>query len=440
MLNYDAIFIGWGKGAKTLAQTFASKGKKIAMVEKKKEMAGGTCINIACIPTKVLVTDAEKGISFESAMKRKDTVVEKLNQSNYQKLAGEEQVDIYFATASFQDNQTVVIEEGDDRIEARAEYIFIDTGAEGNIPPIEGLADTKHVYDSTSIQHIPTRPRSLLILGAGNIGLEFASIYANFGTRVMLVESGDKLLPREEPEIREAATEVMKDQGIEIALETSVVGIKNDGEEVVLITENGQDLRGEALLIAVGRKPNTKDLKLENTSIALTENGGIQTNEFLETSVPNIFALGDVRGEEQFTYTSLDDFRIIANYLEGDKSYSLNERKNVPYTIFIDPPLARIGISEEEAIKTGKEIFVQTVPVASMPRGHVNGDTRGMFKAVVDSATEEILGVTLFGENAHEVINLIKIVMDHHLPYTTLRDQIFTHPTMAENLNDLFKW
>lgn len=438
MKKYDALFIGWGKAGKTLAKQFAISGKKVAIVEKTKEMAGGTCINIACIPTKVLVVEAEKGHTFDEAMERRKAVVEKLNESNYQKLAKDDQVDVYFATASFLNNQTVQLKGGEDQLDLEADYIFINTGAESVMPPIDGLSETKGVYDSTGIQTLKEQPKSVGIIGGGNIGLEFASIFAGLGSKVTIFESGKQILTREEPEIRAAATELLLDKGIQIKTETTIRSVHNKHDQVVTVAEDGTEEIVDVLLVAVGRKPYLEGLQLENTDIQLTEKEGIKTNEYLETNVPNIFSLGDVRGMEQFTYTSLDDSRIIKSYLFGDKSYSLNERKHVPYSIFIDPPLARIGITEAEAREKGKTIQTNLIPVASMPRGHVDGDLRGLFKAVVDKDSSEILGVSLLGQEAHELINLIKIVMDHQLPYTVLKNQVFTHPTMAENLNDLF--
>lgn len=203
MINYDAIFIGWGKAAKTLAKKMALAGKKVAMIEQAREMAGGTCINIACIPTKVLVTDMERNIPFTQAMERRAAVVEKLNQSNYQKLVEDEQVTLYFAQASFLDNKTIQVQGGDDQLEITADKIFINTGAISVVPPIEGLAETEYVYDSTSIQTLEELPKSIGIIGGGNIGIEFASIFAGFQANVILIESGEGLLPRHEPEIRE---------------------------------------------------------------------------------------------------------------------------------------------------------------------------------------------------------------------------------------------
>ena len=183
-----------------------------------------------------------------------------------------------------------------------------------------------------------------------------------------------------------------------------------------------------------------QNLGLENTNVELSERGAINVDEHLETSVKNVFAAGDVNGGLQFTYTSLDDYRILVSYLLGDKSYSQKDRKNVPYTIFISPTLSRVGLTEKEALEAGYEVLTKELPVANMPRGVVNGDTRGIFKAVVDKNTNLILGATLFGKNSEELINLIKMAMDNNIPYTYIRDQVFTHPTMGENLNDLFNF
>lgn len=439
-LNYDVIIIGWGKAGKTLAKQFATLGKKVAIVEKMKAMAGGTCINIACIPTKTLAVDSAKGLAFDQAFEHRNLVVQKLNETNYVNLAHEDTVDIYFGEGSFKNDEVIVVRGGDETIELTGNLMFINTGAKSILPDIAGLKDSKFVYDSTRLQELPTLPRSLGILGAGNIGLEFASIYGGFGSTVTLIESGSRIMKREEPEIREAVTEILANRGIRLLLETEVVAVHNDDNgSIQLETKAGEMFTFDALLVATGRKPNVEGLGLENTSIKQTESGGIKTNEFLRTSVDNIFALGDVRGEEQFTYTSLDDSRIINSYLDGDHAYTLAERKNLPYSIFIDPPFARVGLTEEEAVEAGLLIRTNILPVAKMPRAHVINDKRGLFKAVIEEGSNRILGASLFGPESPEIINIIKLAMDHDLSATMLKNQVFTHPTMAENLNDLFQ-
>lgn len=439
-MKYDVIIIGWGKAGKTLAKQLATSGKKVAIIEKTKAMAGGTCINIACIPTKTLAIDSTNNVSFDNALERRNMVVQKLNETNYANLASEESVDIYFGEGSFKNDEVVIVRSGDERVELTGDLIFINTGAQSVFPEITGLRNSKFVYDSTQLQDLATLPKTLGILGAGNIGLEFASIYAGFGSEVTLIESGSKILKQEEPEIRDAIMEELTNGDIQLLLETEIVAVQNnERDEIELETKTGKILTFDALLVATGRKPDLEGLSLEHTSIKQTERGGIWTNEFLRTSVDNIFALGDVRGEEQFTYTSLDDSRIINSYLFGNHEYTLAERKNLPSSIFIDPPFARVGLTEKEATESGLQVRINVLSVAKMPRAHVTGDKRGLFKAVIEEGSNRILGASLFGQESPEIINIIKLAMDYGLPATVLKKQVFTHPTMAENLNDLFQ-
>ena len=436
MLTYDLIVIGFGKAGKTLAAKMNAAGKKVAVIERSKAMYGGTCINIACIPTKTMIVAAEKGWSFDDTMKERGAVTGRLNAKNYKMLA-DNGVDVIDAEAHFVSNKVIEVVAGDDRQELTAETIVINTGAVSNVLPIPGLATSKNVFDSTGIQNLDKLPEKLGILGGGNIGLEFAGLYNKLGSKVTVLDAMDTFLPRAEPSIAALAKQYMEEDGIELLQNIHTTEIKNDGDQVLVVTEN-ETYRFDALLYATGRKPNVEPLQLENTDIELTERGAIKVDKHCQTSVPGVFAVGDVNGGLQFTYISLDDFRIVFNYLTGDGSYNLETRGAVPTAMFLNPPLAQVGLTEDQARAAGGPVAVKELPVAGMPRGHVNGDLRGAFKAVVNPETKEILGVTLFGQESHEIINIITLAMNHHIPYTDLAKQIFTHPTMAENLNDLF--
>ena len=436
MLTYDLIVIGFGKAGKTLAAKMATQGKKVALIERSKAMYGGTCINIACIPTKTLLVAAEKGLTFDQVIAEKNAVTSRLNSKNYAGVSGAG-VDIIDGEAHFLSNKVIEITVGDEKEELTAETIVINTGAVSNVLPIPGLTETEHVYDSTGIQNLKELPKRLGVLGGGNIGLEFAGLYNKMGSQVTVLDAAPVFLPRVEPSIAALAKQYMEEDGIRLLQNVRTTQVKNDGEEVVVVTEDGE-FRFDALLYATGRKPNVEPLKLENTDIELTERGAIKVNKHLETSVPGVFAAGDVNGGLQFTYISLDDFRILYSYLAGDGSYTLEDRKNVPTSMFITPPLAQIGLTEKEALEQGLPIAVKEIPVAAMPRGHVNADLRGAFKAVVNTETKEIVGATIFSAGAQEIINILTVAMDNKIPYTYLSKQIFTHPTLAENLNDLF--
>ena len=436
MLTYDLIVIGFGKAGKTLAAKMSTQGKKVALIERSKAMYGGTCINIACIPTKTLLVAAEKGLTFDQVMAAKNAVTSRLNSKNYAGVSGAG-VDIIDGEAHFLSNKVIEITAGDEKEELTAETIVINTGAVSNVLPIPGLTETKNVYDSTGIQNLKELPKRLGVLGGGNIGLEFAGLYNKLGSQVTVLDAAPVFLPRVEPSIAALAKQYMEEDGIQLLQNVHTKQIKNDGDEVVVVTEDGE-FRFDALLYATGRKPNVEPLQLENTDIELTERGAIKVNKHLETSVPGVFAAGDVNGGLQFTYISLDDFRILYSYLAGDGSYTLEDRKNVPTSMFITPPLAQIGLTEKEAQEQGLPIAVKEIPVAAMPRGHVNADLRGAFKAVVNTETKEIVGATIFSAGAQEIINILTVAMDNKIPYTYLSKQIFTHPTLAENLNDLF--
>lgn len=440
MLTYDLIVIGFGKAGKTLAGKLASAGKKVALVERSKAMYGGTCINIGCIPTKTLLVAAEKDLSFEEVIATKNTITGRLNGKNYTTVAGTG-VNIFDAEAHFLSNKVIEIQAGDEKQELTAETIVINTGAVSNVLPIPGLATSKNVFDSTGIQSLDKLPEKLGVLGGGNIGLEFAGLYNKLGSKVTVLDALDTFLPRAEPSIAALAKQYMEEDGIELLQNIHTTEIKNDGDQVLVVTED-ETYRFDALLYATGRKPNVEPLQLENTDIELTERGAkrgaIKVDKHCQTNVPGVFAVGDVNGGLQFTYISLDDFRVVYSYLAGDGSYTLEDRLNVPNTMFITPALSQVGLTESQAADLKLPYAVKEIPVAAMPRGHVNGDLRGAFKAVVNTETKEILGASIFSEGSQEIINIITVAMDNKIPYTYFTKQIFTHPTLAENLNDLF--
>ncbi|KXT83092.1 FAD-containing oxidoreductase [Streptococcus panodentis] len=436
MLTYDLIVIGFGKAGKTLAAKMAAQGKKTALIEQSKAMYGGTCINIACIPTKTLLVAAEKGLPFDQVLAQKDAVTSRLNAKNYAAVSGAG-VEVIDAQAHFVSNKVIEIQAGSETEQLTAETIVINTGAVSNILPIPGLTTAKHVYDSTGIQNLDRLPERLGILGGGNIGLEFAGLYNKLGSKVTVLDAGSVFLPRAEPSIAALAKQYMEEDGIDILQNIHTQEVKNDGEEVLVLTE-GETFRFDALLYATGRKPNIEPLQLENTDIAVTERGAVKVDQHLQTSVPGVFAVGDVNGGPQFTYISLDDFRIVYSYLAGDGSYTLADRQHVPTSMFISPTLAQIGLTEAQAKEQGLPVATKEIPVAAMPRGHVNDDLRGAFKAIVNTETKEIIGATIFSQGAQEIINIITVAMDNKIPYTYFTKQIFTHPTLAENLNDLF--
>lgn len=437
MNQYQAIVIGFGKAGKTLAATLAKTGWRVAIIEQSNTMYGGTCINIGCIPTKTLVHDAELQHDFAAAMQRKASVVSFLRDKNFHNLADLENVDVIEGRAEFIDNHTVRVMQPTGELELSGEKIFINTGAQATMPNVAGLTTTPGVFDSTGLLNLTHRPERLGILGGGYIGVEFASMFANFGSKVTIYEAAPQFLAREDRDIAEAIANILRDKGVEIILNARVQAVSSrDGKVQVQMPEGAQTV--DALLVASGRKPATENLQLQNAGVDVNEHGAIVVNKYLRTSADNIWAMGDVTGGLQFTYISLDDFRIVRDNLLGEGLRHTGDRQNIPYSVFITPPLSRVGMTEEQARASGAVVQVVTLPVAAIPRARVMNDTRGVLKAVVDSETKQILGVSLLCVDSHEIINIIKTVMDAGLPFTTLRDQIFTHPSMSESLNDLF--
>ncbi|HHT8380048.1 MULTISPECIES: reactive chlorine resistance oxidoreductase RclA [Citrobacter] len=437
MNQYQAIIIGFGKAGKTLAATLAKTGWRVAIIEQSNTMYGGTCINIGCIPTKTLVHDAELQHDFAAAMQRKASVVSFLRDKNFHNLADLENVDVIEGRAEFIDNHTVRVVQPTGEIELSGEKIFINTGAQATMPNVAGLMTTPGVFDSTGLLNLTQRPERLGVLGGGYIGVEFASMFANFGSKVTIYEAAPLFLAREDRDIADAIANILRDKGVEIILNARVQAVSShDGAVQVQMPEGVQTV--DALLVASGRKPATENLQLQKAGVDVNERGAIVVNKYLRTSADNIWAMGDVTGGLQFTYISLDDFRIVRDNLLGEGLRNTGDRQNVPYSVFMTPPLSRVGMTEEQARASGAAVQVVTLPVAAIPRARVMNDTRGVLKAVVNRETKQILGVSLLCVDSHEMINIIKTVMDAGLPYTTLRDQIFTHPSMSESLNDLF--
>ncbi|EMF5052361.1 pyridine nucleotide-disulfide oxidoreductase [Serratia marcescens] len=441
MYDYQAIIIGFGKAGKTLAAFLAGQGWRVAMVEASAQMYGGTCINIGCIPTKTLVHDAELHgpgeQAFSQAMARKRQVTGLLREKNYQNLAGLEQVSVIDGRAEFIDPHRISVQGAAGTQVLSGERIFINTGAVSRRPAIDGLDRSQRSYDSTGLLQLTQRPARLGIIGGGYIGLEFASMFAQFGSAVTVFEEAGALLGREDRDMAQAIQQILSDAGVSFTFNAGVKQVR-DVEGGVEVVHQGGVQPFDALLVAAGRVPNTAGLQLARAGVETDERGAVRVDAQLRSSVPHIWALGDVNGGPQFTYISLDDFRIVRDSLFGAGKRSTADRGAVPYSVFITPSFSRIGLSEDQARQQGRDIKVATLPAAALPRARVLGDTRGLLKAVVDAQTGQILGVALLCRDAHEMINIVKTAMDAELPYTRLRDQLFTHPTMSESLNDLF--
>lgn len=452
MKEFDNIIIGFGKGGKTLAGALAAKGEKTALIERSDKMYGGTCINVACIPSKFLENSArlsaeaggsfqEKAARYRRTIEEKRQIISELRQKNLAKAVGAG-VEVITGTASFLDDHKIQVSYPDGTgEELYGKRIFINTGAKPFIPPIAGLKESRYAYTSEGMMELEELPERLLIIGGGYIGLEFASYYTNFGSKVTVVQDGESFIPREDEEVAASVLAHMTETGIRILRSSEVTEVKDgtDGAEVTVKTGDGEEtLHVQAILVATGRRPNVEGLHPENAGIRLTKRGAIQTDEGLRTLVPHIWAMGDVAGGLQFTYISLDDSRIVKSQILGDGSRTTQNRGAVPYSVFLDPPLSRVGMTEKEAREAGFEVKVARIMTAAAPRARVLKATTGMLKAVIDAGTGQILGAHFYCAESHELINLIKLAMDAKIPYTVLRDNIYNHPTMSETFNDFF--
>ena len=456
--KYEAVVIGFGKGGKTLASYLGNQGIDVAVIEQSKAMYGGTCINIACIPSKALALAAEgaykskfntfeeKEAYYQKSLTEKDDLVSFLRHRNYDNLNNNPHVTVLDGKASFIGPYDIEVTNNDGEgvpLRVHAKRIFINTGSLPFMPAIKGIRESQNVFASTSLMELQQLPRRLVIIGGGYIGLEFASIYAAFGSSITLVEKNETLLPSQDPDIAEAVKTALEKRGVQFLMGASAQRIYDEGElAIVEISDNENDqkqLIADAILVAVGRVPNTLGLGLENTGVQVDARGFIVVDDFLRTSVPNIWALGDVNGGPQFTYISLDDYRIVRDQLDGNtkKPHSTKDRVNVPYSIFIHPTLSRIGLSEEEALQAGYEIQIVKMQAAAVPRAQQLHETEGLLKAIVDQKTGSILGCSLFCADSSEVINVLQTAMQTGVSYETLRDSIYTHPSMTEALNDL---
>ena len=450
--KYDAVIIGFGKGGKTMAGALGAAGKKVALIEKSDRMYGGTCINVGCIPTKSLVYRAglaaakggsfeEKAAAYKAAMEQKEDLTARLRGKNYQKLDSNPNITVIDGTASFQSPHVVEVEKDGKTFQVEGEQIFINTGSSAFIPPIEGLKGNPYVYTSEGLLNLTELPSRLVIIGGGYIGVEFSSIYASFGSKVTILQDGDIFLPREDEEIAGAVRESLESRGIRVMTGVKVKALEQAGGKALVAVDNGkevQKLEAEAVLVATGRRPNTAGLNLEAAGVEIGPRGGIVTDDSLTTTAPHIYAMGDVRGGLQFTYISLDDFRIVKSKVLGDGSNTLKERGAVPYSVFLIPPFSRVGLSEKEAVEKGYKVKVARLAASAIPKAQVLEQPAGLLKAVIDEETGLILGAHLFCQESYEMINMIKLAMDAKVPYQVLGDTIYTHPTMSEAFNDLF--
>jgi pyruvate/2-oxoglutarate dehydrogenase complex dihydrolipoamide dehydrogenase (E3) component len=372
---------------------------------------------------------------------RKRAMVDSFRNSNLRRIEATDGLDLISGEASFTGPRTLAVRTNSgEELELDADNVFINAGAGPANPPIEGL-DNVPALNSTSIMELGELPQHLLVLGGSYVGLEFAQMFRRFGSEVTIVQRGGQLMVREDPDVAEAVAEILREDGIEVLLGTRARRAAQDGNGKILLrveaSEGERTLEGSHLLVAAGRPPNIETLNLDAAGIETDRRGFIAANERLETSAPGVYALGDVKGGPAFTHISYDDFRIIrTNLLEGG-SATITSRQ-VPYTMFIDPQLGRIGLSEREARDRDLDVLVAKIPMSYVSRAVELGESRGFMKAVVDAETGQILGCAVLGVEGGEIMAMIQIAMLGKMPYTALRNAVFAHPTLAESLNTLF--
>ncbi|MDI2098792.1 FAD-dependent oxidoreductase [Ruicaihuangia caeni] len=467
-LTVDIVVLGWGKAGKTLAGALGRQGKRVALVERSAEMAGGSCININCVPTKALVHDSgmlmgaivnanananapsEAGDSirrFASSVARRDTLVEKLRARNRALLDEVDMITLVQGQARFTAPRRIEVSAGHDRLLISAETVVVNTGTVPAMPAVASDA-ARHgrLHDSTSIQHVDPLPERLVIVGGGYVGLEFAGMFAGFGSGVVLLDRHDGFMRGEDRDVADAVRALLEERGVEVVLGAEVEAVDDTGDRAVVAygtageAAHTRHVEADAVLFATGRRPVTDDLGLDAAGVTTDDRGFIVVDDRLRTSAEGVFAVGDVNGGPQFTYVSLDDYRIVLDQLTGDGSRSTRDRAAVPSTIFLTPPLARVGMNETEARESGRDVLVavkQVADIAAMPRPKIVGETHGLIKVVVDAATDRILGATLFCVDAQEVINLVALAMRAGVTATELRDGIWTHPSSTEALNEV---
>lgn len=454
--KYQAIIIGSGQGGNPLALDLARTGWKTALIEKNK--VGGSCINYGCTPTKTMVASARVAylagrgkdygvessglkIDMKAIIDRKRKVVESFRSGSEKKINDAEKLDFFHGEARFTATREIEVLTNDgNRRKLEGDRIFIDTGSRPATPSIDGLEDVPYL-NSTSILELQSVPEHLITIGGGYIGLEFGQMFRRFGSEVTIIHRGKQLLSREDEDIAGEVSKILDEDGIDVLLNADPVSVTKtkDGKISISVKSNDGDLEidGSHLLLATGRIPNTDMLNLDAAGIDYDERGFIKSNNRLETNIEGVYVIGDIKGGPAFTHISYDDYRVLkANLLDGINTTI--ENRLIPYTVFIDPQLGRVGLTEKQAKENGHNYKIAKMPMSYIARALETDESRGIMKAVVDMDTGKILGCSILGFEGGEIMNMIQVAMLGDLSYTTLRDGVFAHPTLGESLNTLF--
>jgi pyruvate/2-oxoglutarate dehydrogenase complex dihydrolipoamide dehydrogenase (E3) component len=453
--QFQAIVIGSGQGGNPLCISLAQAGFRTALIER--QFVGGTCINYGCSPTKTMVASARVAylarrgadygvrtgdirVDMARVRERKRGVVESFRNARLGSFKNLANFELIFGEASFSSAKTLRVKLRDGGVrELSGEKIFIDAGTRPAIPAIDGLTDVPFL-DSTSIMELDSLPEHLIVLGGGYVGLEFGQMFRRFGSRVTIVQSGPQLLTREDADVAGAVAQILQQDGVSVLLNAKATRVAKTGGQInvtVRVGEESHVVDGSHLLVGTGRTPNTDTLNLAAAGVVPDKRGFIPVNTKLETNVPGIYAIGDINGGSAFTHISYDDFRILrTNVIE--KGNASTEGRLVPYTVYMDPQLGRIGLTEEQARAQNKKVRVARMPMTSVARATETGETRGFVKAIVDGDSGQILGAAVLGIEGGEIMSMLELAMMGKLTHAALHDAIFAHPTLAESLNNLF--
>ena len=455
MKHYDAIVIGSGQGGTPLAKKLANRGLNTAIVERR--YIGGTCINDGCTPTKTMVTSArmmhlakhsnEVGINikdvtldFTAVINRKNKIVEEFRNSGLNGLLKTDNLDVIFGEASFTNNKELKIKLHDGKEQQlSADKIFINAGARPLIPNIEGLNKVNYL-NSTTIMELKELPEHIIIIGGSYVALEFGQMFRRFGSRVTMLEHSGRFLSREDEDVAKVIKKFLEDEGIKIYTNCNTKKISSNNNKITVaanINDEEKEFTGSHILIATGRTPNTDALQLSNTDIKTEERGHIIVNEKLETNAKGVYAIGDIKGGPEFTHISYNDYLIIYHNLFSNANESIKNRL-VPYTMFTDPQLGRIGLNEDEAKKKNIKYKVVKLPMTYVARAIETNETTGLMKAIVDANSKQILGAAVVSEQGGEMMSMLEIAMMGNLTHNVLRNAVFAHPLYAEALNNLF--
>ena len=451
--HYDAIIIGSGQAASPMAKYLAGQGQQVALIERR--YLGGTCVNTGCTPTKMLVGSSNRAyavqdagrfgvhasdvtVDFQEVMQRMRDMVINSRENQQESLGNTDHLEIIYGHARFTDNKTldITLNEGGS-LRLQANHIFINVGADNDVPPVEGLDEITY-YDNRTILELKELPKHLLIVGGGYIGLEFGQLFHRLGSEVSIFHSPNRILDIEDEDICAEMTEILRDEGLNIYTNCKVTKVRQEGDEVVLSSENEgleNSYHCSHILFATGRKPNTEDLGLENTGIKTDDKGHIQVNDRLETDVEGVYVMGDAKGGPQFTHVSYHDYLTLKkNLYEGDDMAA--DKEPLTYTVFTDPQLGRVGLNEQQAKEKGISYRVAKMPMSKVARAQEMGHTKGLMKVLIGE-DDRLLGVSILGMEGGEISGAFLFAMLGGATYQQLRDAMISHPTLLESVSKL---